>query len=87
MGRGIRTKEWKYSVRGTGDGWEDSSCDTYYEEFLFDLVNDPYEKNNLVADPAYAPLRKELAAPLQGWIQRVEQKHAQILPADAYPAK
>ena len=87
VGRGIRTKEWKYSARGTGDGWEDSSCDTYYEEFLFDLTKDPYEKNNLVADPAYALLRKELAAQLQGWIQRVECKQAQILPADAHPAE
>nr|MDJ0664709.1 DUF4976 domain-containing protein [Acidimicrobiia bacterium] len=31
---------------------------------MFDLVNDPLELNNVVADPAYAEIRTELAAEL-----------------------
>jgi len=34
----------------------------YYEDFLYDLVTDPHERNNLVANQAYAATRVQLAA-------------------------
>lgn len=37
-----------------------ADSDSYIEQYLFDLEKDPYEKNNLVADPAYANIRVEL---------------------------
>jgi len=62
VGRAIRTKKWKYSVRAPGkSGVTDSSSDVYVEDFLYDLENDPHEQNNLVRDPAFVNVRKELA--------------------------
>src|SRR4051794_2197584 len=39
------------------------------DEELYDLVFDPGEANNLVADPAYARVRDELRARLQAWME------------------
>lgn len=61
LGRAIRTKKWKYSVKAPNeDGWKHSSSDIYVEDFLYDLENDYYEKNNLVTDPKYLEVREEL---------------------------
>lgn len=61
VGRAIRTKKWKYSVRALSkDGWKDSCSDVYYEDFLYDLEKDYNEKCNLVSEPQYAAVRKEL---------------------------
>lgn len=64
-GRAIRTKKWKYSV-WVPEGVEinQPESDIYEESFLYDLENDPYEKNNLVADPAYESVREELKGTL-----------------------
>lgn len=62
VGRAVRTKKWKYSVRAPGkSGVTDSSSDVYVEDVLYDLENDPHEQNNLVRDPSFANVRKELS--------------------------
>ena len=48
VGRAVRTKEWKYSARAIGSGWRKPNAVHYFDDFLYDLKNDPYEKNNLV---------------------------------------
>ncbi|MBQ8183018.1 MAG: sulfatase-like hydrolase/transferase [Clostridia bacterium] len=48
VGRAVRTKEWKYSARAIGSGWHKPNAVHYFDDFLYDLKNDPYEKNNLV---------------------------------------
>jgi arylsulfatase A-like enzyme len=49
VGRAVRTQRWKYSVSvPDGDGWNQSGSETYTEEFLYDLLADPYELNNLI---------------------------------------
>ncbi len=66
-GRAVRTKKWKYGVvapRGKARlGTRDS--DVYAEAFLYDLEKDPHERANLVASPAHAAVRAELAALLK----------------------
>ena len=65
-GRAIRTRRWKYSVRAPHkDGQQDSSSDLYAEDFLYDLQQDPHERNNLVARPDYSDIRAELAETLR----------------------
>lgn len=49
---GIRTQDWKYVEYKTG------------ERELYDLVNDPYEMQNLAANPLYKNKRVEMAAQL-----------------------
>lgn len=54
--RMIRTKQWKYVCR-IPQGPDE----------LYDLVHDPEEKNNLIYDPAAAPMREQLRSQLIGW--------------------
>lgn len=85
VGRAIRTKDWKYSVRAEGDGWKEPDASVYYEDFLYDLHKDPHERNNLVADPAYAQVRKELAELLKASMKKAHESEPEILPFDARP--
>lgn len=78
-GRAIRTKKWKYSV-SVPDA-KNPASDVYYEEFLYDLENDPYERKNLVRDPSFATIRRELADILKRRIREIEGKEPLILPA------
>jgi len=64
-GRAIRTQRWKYSVCAPDRSGADPSSDVYDEEFLYDLDADPHERNNLVADPEYGEIRKDLARTLK----------------------
>lgn len=57
--RGVRTDRWKYIRYPHGDG----SPDRHLAE-LYDLVRDPNESKNLIADKAHAGTVKELQAEL-----------------------
>jgi arylsulfatase A-like enzyme len=82
VGRAIRTKRWKYCVHVPGGhGGQDPGGDTYVEEFLYDLENDPNERNNLVADPRYASVRAKLASTLKRRMKAAGEKEPKILPA------
>jgi arylsulfatase A-like enzyme len=64
VGRALRTDRWKYSVRATGNGWDEMDSPAYAEDSLFDLEKDPHERKNLVADPELSDLRAELSTTL-----------------------
>ncbi len=55
--RVVRTKRWKYMKR----------FDTEEPHTLFDLINDPQEKRNLVDDPAHSEIVSELDRRLTGF--------------------
>ena len=57
--RGVRTDQWKYVHYPHGDG----SPDRHLAE-LYNMEFDPEERHNLVANPKYAPVVKELQAEL-----------------------
>ena len=81
VGRAIRTKKWKYSVRARGkDGGRDPGSDSYTEDFLYYLEKDPYERTNLVDDPALAGARLELAGRLKRRMVQAGEKEPLILP-------
>ncbi len=86
VGRAVRTKDWKYSVRADADGWNESHADVYYEDFLYDLNKDPYERNNLVADPAYREIRAELCKILKREMKTAHETEPEIRPFDQMPA-
>ncbi len=82
VGRAIRTKKWKYSVCAPDkNGWKDAGSLVYNEDCLYDLENDPYELNNLVSDPDYIEIRKELAKTLKKNMRQAGEKEVQIKPA------
>lgn len=60
IGRAIRTKDWKYSAKAIGSGWNKSKAVHYFDDFLYDLKNDPYEKNNLVNNSKYENVIEEM---------------------------
>jgi len=54
VGRGIRTRRWKYSVWAPDrKGGEDPRSDVYVERYLYDLAADPHEHVNLVGRKDY----------------------------------
>lgn len=80
VGRAIRTKRHKYSVRALGSGNVLHTSPIYFEDFLYDLEKDPIEKNNLVKDPEYKQVRKELKQMLIKQMTEVGEKKPIILP-------
>jgi arylsulfatase A-like enzyme len=81
--RAIRTTRWKYSVRapegranlGTADS------DVYVEEYLYDLESDCHERSNLVADPRYADVRRDLERLLKKRMTDIGEAEPTIEPA------
>ena len=66
VGRALRTDRWKYSIHAPDrDPVHDASSDRYEEYCLYDLQNDPHERNNLVDFKNHEDLRKELAERLR----------------------
>jgi arylsulfatase A-like enzyme len=57
--RGVRTEQWKYIHYPPGDG----SADKHLAE-LYNLEFDPEERHNLIANPKYAPVVKNLQGEL-----------------------
>lgn len=80
IGRAIRTKRWKYSVRAEADGWNTAAADTYYEEFLYDLEADPWEQQNLADNPLYGDIRAQLADKLKDSMEKAGEQRPVILP-------
>jgi arylsulfatase A-like enzyme len=82
VGRALRTKRWKYGVTAPGKvGWQVSCSDTYVEQYLYDLENDPAERDNLVYKPEWSALRSDLAARLKRRMTAIGEAEPQILPA------
>ena len=72
-GRCIRTADYMYSVYAPGvNGGEAAASDVYADDFLYDMKKDPWQLNNVVADPAYAAVKAELRERLLNWIERAE---------------
>ncbi len=73
VGRCVRTPDYLYSVYAPGvNGGEAAASDTYADDFLYDLNADPWQLNNVVADPAYAQAKADLRKRLLDWIEKAE---------------
>ncbi len=72
-GRCIRTPDWLYAVYAPGvNGGEAAASDVYADDYMYDLRKDPWQLNNIVADPAYAEAKKDLRARLLDWLEKAE---------------
>jgi len=81
VGRAIRTEKYKYSVRAIKSGFLGKNSNVYYEDFLYDLDNDPNEKMNLVKDKNFKEIRKKLAKQLSDEMEKAWEKKPKIRPA------
>ncbi|MFP4380811.1 MAG: sulfatase-like hydrolase/transferase [Candidatus Sumerlaeia bacterium] len=83
VGRAIRTSRWKYSVRAPGlPGNGPNMSDVYVEDFLYDLEADPHERKNLVADPEYCDIRRNLQERLKACMTQAGETAPEIRPAE-----
>ena len=74
LARCIRTPGWKYSISSPENPWTTATADKYYEEFLYDLKNDPFEQNNLIEVKEYDGKKKEMAQILIKHMNRAGEK-------------
>ncbi len=65
VARAVRTGRWTYCVSDMNkNGYEHSSSDCYFEEFLYDNESDPKQLNNLVNSASHAGIRRWLGESL-----------------------
>jgi uncharacterized sulfatase len=81
VGRAIRTEKYKYSIRALGNGLTKANSKVYYEDYLYDLENDPYEKMNLANDKNFKEIRKNLAKQLSDEMEKAWELKPKIRPA------
>ena len=74
IGRAVRTRDWKYSARAIGSGMMKHSSSVYFDDFLYDLINDPHEKNNLVNNKIYEDVIKEMRELLSREMVKIGEK-------------
>ena len=72
--RSIRTPKWKYAVASDENPWLTGEAAEYYEEFLYDLENDPHEQNNLVKDKNLEAERENLSQIMIKHMNRAGEK-------------
>jgi len=81
-GRAVRTHRWKYAVRALNvENWAPRG-EVYMEDFLYDLAADPHERTNLIADPALADVRAEMADRLRRHMAVAGEPDPTIVPAE-----
>ena len=81
-GRAVRTDRFMYSVKDLNPtGYLHENSKVYFEDYLYDLTKDPIEKHNLVKDPKYAHVRRELKYLLLEEIRKAGEEAPVILPA------
>ncbi|MFX0101379.1 MAG: sulfatase-like hydrolase/transferase [Candidatus Hodarchaeota archaeon] len=86
VGRLIRTGKWKYSVRAPGlTSGPFSRSDLYVEEFLFDLENDLFERENLVNVLELEEVRSELSNRLKERMVKIGEKEPVIISSRYLP--
>lgn len=73
VGRCIRTSEFTYAVYAPGvHGGVAAAADHYADDFLYDMRVDPHQLNNVVDDPAYADIKRDLRERLLKWLEKAE---------------
>lgn len=73
VGRIVRTPGFLYGVYAPGvNGGAVASCDTYSDDYLYDMSVDPHQLNNVVAEPGYQAIKAQLREQLLALILDAE---------------
>lgn len=87
VGRAVRTRRWKYSVVASErSGMIDPGAEEYSEEFLYDLLADPYELNNLIGLASHQEAAAAMRARLLRRMAAAGEQEPRILPTPPRPA-
>ena len=87
VGRALRTARWKYGVTAPGiGGGRQPAADRYQDQYLYDLLADRYELNNLAGSTAHAEVARRLRRRLLRHLRAVEGAEPAIEPAGARTA-
>lgn len=79
VGRCIRTSQYLYGVYAPGlNGGAVASSDVYADDYLYDMSKDPFQLENIVEEPSYMEIKKELRKKLSDWIEKAEGKRPVI---------
>ncbi len=86
VGRGVRTRRWKYGVTAPdADPWNDAHATRYVEAYLYDLEHDPYELDNLIGQDNHARVADHLRERLSARMREAGEPPATIEPAPPQP--
>jgi arylsulfatase A-like enzyme len=86
VGRAVRTRRWKYGVAAPeSDPWEEAGSDRYVEAYLYDLLADPYELNNLVGMESHVRVSKVMRERLLRSMAEAGEEEPEIEPAPPRP--
>lgn len=83
VGRALRTQRYKYVIWSPEtDPWDEPAAPVYREKYLFDLAEDPLEKRNLLHDPAYGEIRRDLQRHILQKAKEAGEGGLKIYPAE-----
>ena len=86
VGRAVRTRRWKYGVVAPdADPWEDAGSDRYVETYLYDLLADPYELDNLAGIESHARVSEAMRERLLRRMAEAGEAEPEIDPAPQRP--
>ena len=87
VGRAVRTRRWKYAVTAPDrHPTRDATSDHYVEEYLYDLMADPYEMHNLLGLESHVEVSTRLRQRLTTRVQEIEGIAVRVEPAPAVTA-
>lgn len=86
IGRGIRTKRWKYGITAPdADAWNDAGAKRYVEAYLYDLQHDPYELFNLIGQESHQEVANALRRKLLARMRAIGEPEPTIHSAPSKP--
>jgi len=84
VGRTLRTKKWKYALQAPPLEWSAGGSGLYEEAFLYNLEEDPHERNNLIEEEGYEEIKQELKTRLLTRMKDINEPECRILPKGGY---
>ncbi|MGI8687473.1 MAG: sulfatase/phosphatase domain-containing protein, partial [Thermomicrobiales bacterium] len=87
VGRCVRTRRWKYSVTAPDrSGSEYPDAETYDEEFLYDLLADPWELTNLIGFESHREVAGVMRERLVRRMMAAGERDPAVTPAPSRPS-